>query len=245
MIRNAAAISTALVCAVTPASFANAARISPMVVVLAPSGSGATTRLELSNPDDKSFPVEIRMFRGDISEAGELSLTPADDDFLVFPTQLVVPAKAQQAIRLQYIGAPDLKQSEIYYAAVRQIPVEMPGDQSRVQVVVNFNVLVNVVPPGAKADPKVEVVGTAIRENVPGVEVRVSNAGNRFTTAGTLPWQVTGTATDGLAVDLRPSAQEMAKAIGVGVVAPGKSRLFFVPTGKPLTAGTVRVSLAR
>ena len=214
-----------------------------MVLVVTPSGAGSVTRVELTNEDDKAFPVEVRMFRGDISETGELTLIPADDDFLVFPTQLIVPAKAQQAIRLQYVGKPDLQQSQIYYAAVRQIPVEMNGSESRVQVVVNFNILINVVPNGAKADPKVEVIGPQVRDAVNGVQVRVKNAGSKYMTAGTVPWEISGTAADGAPVHIKRTAEEMAKLIGVGVVAPGKSRVFFIPTDTLLNAAVLSVSM--
>lgn len=222
-----------------------AARISPMVVAVSPSGPNSTTRLELTNPDERSFPVEVRMYRGEISELGQLKLIEADDDFIVFPTQMVVPAKSQQAIRVQYVGRPELAQSEIYYAAVRQVPVAVADQQSRVQVLVNFNVLVNVVPSGSRADPRLEVISAKSVDATPGLDVRVRNLGTRFMTAGTVPWQVAGTTVDGERLNLRLSAEEMAKAIGVGVVAPGKSRIFFVPTKKLMRTNSVNVALGK
>src|SRR3546814_18237806 len=80
-----------------------------------------------------------------ISEAGELELTPADEQFLVFPPQRIVPPQSQQVFRVQYIGEPELATSEIYYMQIRQIPVDIAAGQSQVQIVVNFNVLVNVI----------------------------------------------------------------------------------------------------
>lgn len=222
-----------------------AARVTPMVVTIKPSGPASVARLEISNPSDGAFPVEIQMFRGEISEMGELSLTAADEDFLVFPTQMVVPAKSQQALRIQYVGAPDLSQSVVYYAAVRQIPVEMTGAESKVQLIVNFNVLVNVVPDGTRPDPHVEVLSTAVRDDVPGVEVRVSNKGNRYLSAGSVSWQISGSGVDGATSELSRTSADMAKAVGVGVVAPGKSRIFFVPTERLLTAQSVRVTLGQ
>lgn len=231
-----------IVASVVPA---DAARVSPMVVTIKPSGPGSVTRLEISNPGDSGFPVEIQMFRGEISESGELSLTPADDDFLVFPTQMIVPAKSQQALRVQYVGAPDLAQSVVYYAAVRQIPVEMTGSQSQVQLVVNFNVLINVVPDGTRPEPHVEILSATVRNEVPGLEVRVSNKGTRFLSAGAVNWNISGSGSDGVSSEIKRTAAEMGQVVGVGVVAPGKSRIFFVPTGKLLNAETVRITLGQ
>lgn len=226
-----------------PPVAAHAARVSPMIVEIKPFGPGSVARIELSNPGQTEFPVEVQMFRGVISEAGELELTPADEQFLVFPPQRVVPAQSQQVFRVQYIGEGELTASDIYYMQIRQIPVEIAPDQSQVQVVVNFNVLVNVIPDGATPQPVVESVRPVVRQDVPGVEVRMVNRGTRYFTAGTNPWRVSGTAEDGSALDLRLPPEDVSKLIGVGVVAPGRARLFFFPTGKPLVDGSIQANM--
>ena len=214
-----------------------------MIVEVEPVGRGSVARVELSNTGEAEFPVEVQMFRGVISEAGELELTPADEQFLVFPPQRVVPARSQQVFRVQYIGEPELAASEIYYMQIRQIPVDVSPGQSQVQVVVNFNVLVNVIPDGTRPEPAFESIRPAVRQDVTGIEVRLANRGTRYFTAGTVPWQISGTAEDGTALDVRLPAEEMAKLIGVGVVAPGRTRIFFVPTEKPLVEGTIQANL--
>ena len=222
---------------------AQAERVSPMIVEVEPLWRGSVARVELSNPGQAEFPVEVQMFRGVISEAGELELIPADEQFLVFPPQRVVPARSQQVFRVQYIGEPELAASEIYYMQIRQIPVDIAPGQSQVQVVVNFNVLVNVVPDGASPEPVVESITPIVREERTGIEVRLANRGTRYFTAGTVPWHVSGTAEDGTAFEVRLSAPEVAKMIGVGVVAPGRTRVFFILTEKPLVEGTIQANM--
>src|SRR3546814_10426202 len=51
---------------------AEAARVSPMIVEVKPAGRGSAARIELTNPGQTVFPVEVQMFRGVISEAGAL-----------------------------------------------------------------------------------------------------------------------------------------------------------------------------
>lgn len=224
---------------------AEAARVSPMIVEISPLGRGSVARVELSNPGQTEFPVEAQMFSGVISEAGELELMPADDKFLVFPSQKIVPSQSQQVFRVQYIGEPEIAASEIYYMQIRQIPVKITPTENQVQVVVNFNVLVNVVPDGARPESVVESIRPAVRGDVNGVEVRMTNRGTRYFTAGTVPWQVSGTAADGTALDVRLSAEQVSGLIGVGVVAPGRARVFFIPTEKPLVEGTIQASMVR
>jgi fimbrial chaperone protein len=242
MYRKLLIVWGAMMLVLAPAS-AEAARVSPMIVEISPLGRGSVARVELTNPGQSTFPVEVQMFRGVISEAGELELIPADEQFLLFPTQVVVPPQSQQVFRVQYIGEPELAASEIYYMQIRQIPVSVVPDQSQVQVVVNFNVLVNVIPDGARPEPFVESIRPVMREDTSGIEVRLTNRGTRYFTAGTSPWRVSGTATDGTPLDLRLPPEDVARLIGVGVVAPGRTRVFFFPTEKPLVEGTIQASM--
>lgn len=148
----AAFVSIALFFVSAPAY---AARVSPMIVELQPNGGGAVARVELTNEADRDIPFEARVMKGEISETGDLALTPADEDFLVFPLQTVVQRKSQQVFRVQYVGEPDLPKSVIYYLSIQQVPVQFEPGKSQVQVVVNYNILVNVVPKGSKSAPVV------------------------------------------------------------------------------------------
>src|SRR3546814_12648238 len=80
---------------------------------------------------------------------------------------------------------PELATSEIYYMQIRQIPVDIAAGQSQVQIVVNFNVLVNVIPDGVSPEPVVESVHPVVREGVTGIEVRLANQGTRLFTDDT------------------------------------------------------------
>ncbi|MEH6790816.1 hypothetical protein [Parasphingorhabdus sp.] len=242
MFKNLRYLWALLALALVPVA-AEAAGVSPMVVEVKPLGRGSIARIELSNPSQAEFPVEVQMFRGIISERGELELTPADEEFLLFPAQRIVPAQSQQVFRLQYIGEPELSESEIYYMQIRQIPVDIKPGESQVQVVVNFNILVNVVPDGTNPEPMFESITPVVRDDVAGVEVRLANHGSRYFMAGLSPWQITGTADDGSPADVRLPADAVAKLIGVGVVAPGRARVFFIPTDKPLVEGSIQAKL--
>lgn len=222
---------------------ADAARISPMIVEVRPMGRESIARVELTNDGQNEFPVEVQMFRGEITELGELELTPADEKFLVFPPQRVIPATSQQVFRVQYIGEPRLAASEVYYMQIRQLPVAIAPDQSQVQLVVNFNVLVNVVPEGSAPQPTIEWIGPVERDGTSGVEVKVGNAGTRYFTAGTRPWSISATAADGTPFELNLTSEQVAQLIGVGVVAPDRARVFFIPTEKPLAEGTIQATL--
>lgn len=254
----------AAVCLSTPAL---AARVTPMSVDLTTSGRGSTTRIEFTNTEERELPVEIRMYRGIISESGELQLEPADDKFLAFPPQVVLPPKAQQIFRVQYLPDEPLSKSEIFYAAISQVPVKLDPDVSKIQLVMRFNVLVNVVPDGAKSDPVVSWIKPAVRKaseelapeappatespaespSAPaeekGVEVRIENKGNKYFAAGRTEWTIAGTTVSGAPFSRSYTASEIGSEIGMGVVPPESARIFFVSLDEMLADGSVNVTV--
>ncbi|MGB5865220.1 MAG: fimbria/pilus periplasmic chaperone, partial [Sulfitobacter sp.] len=88
--------------AISPA--AHAQRVEPMRFELEPSGNGTQTTLQVTNT--RSFPITIEAVPSvlTIDENGDETLTPADDDFLIFPPQVVIAAGKTQSIRVRYIG---------------------------------------------------------------------------------------------------------------------------------------------
>lgn len=243
------------------ASTAQAARVTPMSLDLQPTGTRSSARIEVTNNEAKQLPMEVRMYKGIIGERGELELQPADEKFLVFPPQTLIQPNGQQVFRVQYLPDAPPTQSEIYYAAVSQIPVQLPNDQSRIQVVMRFNVLVNVVPDGTKSDASITSVTPLVREipigpnekpeeaaakdrKEPGLEVRIENKGTRYFAAGRSGWTISGVDGAGKPYSADYSAAKMSEIIGMGVVAPGKARIFFVPTPSKLKDGAL-VALKR
>ncbi|MEQ5789306.1 molecular chaperone [Erythrobacter sp. NFXS35] len=248
-----------LVC-LSLAAQAQASRVSPMIVELEPTGTGSIARIDLVNDGLRDIPYEVQMMRGVITPEGQLELNPADEEFLVFPAQAMIESNSQQVFRIQYVGEGALDRSELYYMAIRQIPVAFEPGVTEVQMVVNYNVLVNVVPRGSAPEPVV-VSARAASRTVPGpqnqaapdedatpieqlgVEIELSNAGNRFFLAGLSRWSITGD------VGEAPFSQsykgdEASRIIGVGVVAPGATRKFFFPTDAGLDPASVRVTVA-
>lgn len=238
---------------------ASASRVTPMILDLEPTGRDAVGRVELTNDGERDIPYEVQMMKGDISPEGQLSLAPADDQFVVFPPQAIVEARSQQVFRIQYVGEEALDRSQVYYLSVKQIPVEFERGQNQVQVVVNYNVLVNVVPDNTEpmavvrsadfVERQVSTEGLAadeIPDPIPtekGVLVELANDGTRYFYAGTSAWEITGTTVSGEPFRQRFARGDMTSKIGVGVVAPLKSRSFFFALDEELQPGTVAISV--
>lgn len=255
------AIIAALVLALIIAGAAWAMRVSPMVSELTTSGAGSAARIEVGNVGSASLPFETRITRMDIDADGNMTETDADEDFLVFPSQGVVPVNGRQVVRVQWIGEPNIDTSRAYYLWVRQLPVATDpnatedGGAVSVQVLYTMKALIVVAPPGA--EPKVEVVSVTpamvappapeIDPSLtsgeapppppaePGVEIVVSNTGKRYALMSGATWILEGVDVSGQPFRREYDSSEISKTVGVGYLAPGGAkRTFKLPTGVEL-----------
>jgi len=254
----AAATLAAATLIVAIAGAAWAMRVSPMVSELTTTGAGSAARIEVGNVGSAALPFETRITRMEVDADGNVVETDADEDFLVFPPQGVVPTGGRQVVRVQWVGDSSIDTSRAYYLWVRQLPVatdpNTPEDGGAVQVTVLYTMkaLIVVAPPGA--EPKVEVVSVtpamvappapeidpSLTQGAapppppeePGVEVVVSNTGKRYALMSGATWIIEGTDKAGQPFRREYDSGEISKTVGVGYLAPGGGRRTFkLPTG--------------
>lgn len=237
-------------------SSAEAMRVSPMVSELTTTGAGSSARIEVGNVGSAALPFETRITRIEMGPDGEITETPADEDFLVFPPQGIVPTNGRQVVRVQWVGDAEIDSSKAYYLWVRQLPVDFErtnegGGSLQVAVLYTMKALIVVAPPGATAEVSVEsVVPTMVAQKAPdidpsltggqeivvpeepGIEVTVVNSGKRYALMSGATWTVEGTDKSGRPYLSTLTGQVVSDTVGVGYLAPsGGRRTFKLPTG--------------
>lgn len=261
MKRHARALFAALAALVVLVSPALAMRVSPMVVEMESRGTNAVARIEVQNINPGNLAFQTRVFRMEIDKEGNISETPADDQFLIFPPQGILPAGGRQVVRLQWVGDAEMATSQAYYVSVEQLPVAFePGSAdslgAQVQVLYNMRALVVVAPPGAKPDVKATAVkqvnyqppalpGSSEKPPLQdGVEITLRNEGRRHALMANFGWQLEGTDTAGkwLRVDISP--EELNRAVGTGYVPAQGERIFRVPV-PGFGPGPIKLSFKR
>lgn len=267
-LHRAAAMLAAMAVACCPIA-AQAMRVSPMVVEMQSSGTGAVGRIQVQNINKADLPFETKITKLDFDDSGKPVETPADADFLVFPPQGLLKANARQVVRVQWLGPQDLDASRAYYVSVNQLPVPLaPGQANtagaQVQIVYHMKALVVVAPP--RAAPKVELVsakpimiaakappavpGAAAPAATdlspkPGLEVTLSNTGKRYAMLAGARWTFKGKDTAGKPLSVVKTPDELNSEIGVGYLAPVNGRRTFqVPTGTAFGPGPITVEFA-
>jgi fimbrial chaperone protein len=234
-----------------------------MVVEMLSSGTGAVARIEVQNLNTANLAFETHITRMDYNPDGTITETPADEDFLVFPPQGVLPTGGRQVIRVQWVGAPDIPASRAYYLSVNQLPVTLdPTDPAQVggqvQIVYHMKALIVVAPPGATPNveataarpidyqPAPETEGGPLPPKVPGVAITLRNTGRRHALMSGLRWVVEGTGTNGQAVSHIFTQGDLNRLIGTAYVPPlTGERTFQLPVPAAFGPGPIRVRFVR
>lgn len=226
-----------------------------MITEIMATGARSTTRIQVINTLPQALPYEVRVYRIDFDDAGNITEKPADEDFVVFPPQGVIQPGQRQMVRLQWIGGL-LDSSRGYYVSINQVPVALvPSEASKtkpvvdVKVVYHMKVLATVSPKGAVPVVKVVDVKPAIVESdqpggppQPGIAVTATNTGKRYAFLAGTTWTIDGKDTQGKPVHLVMTPAKMGQLLGAGYLpALTGKRTFKIPTGVEFSNAPISV----
>jgi fimbrial chaperone protein len=244
-LRTVGALSI-LVALGVPATGVNATTVRPLVIDLVTTGRGMNQIISVENTSATALPVELTVRELSI-HAGETRIGGEDPgDIVVFPPQAGIQPGQTQTFRIQYVGDPALARSKHYYVTVAQVPVRGREGESGVQVVFNFQVLVNVGPQGMR--PALRVQSAEIGRNEAGQPVPVVTLANDSATYGFLSrgsLRLIERDRAGREVFRRTlSGPEIGQSVGMGLINSGEQRRFALPSVLPLESGTIEVRYA-
>ena len=237
---------------ISHSALANSLGVEPLFMEVRPGQSAA---IRVNNTSDADAPVEIYVHERIVDINGVQTRRVADDDFIVFPPQAVIPASKTQVFRLQPINK-TATESKSYYVSIRQLPVDLgdaPEQGARVQIVFAFDAAVHVIPRKAEAIPvamgaklsemKIKVP-TGRYENddegepievieekiVPAVEMTLRNDGSRYLYLQDQEYILNGTMADGNNIDFPGwSVDDVLQSVAVVLVQPQSKRTFKLP----------------
>jgi fimbrial chaperone protein len=195
-------------------------RVNPLIIELSPDSQNTSSVVEITNVTDKDIPLEISVVQRTVVDSAEVDV-PADDDFVIFPPQLILPAGETQVLRLQWLGTNVSGMSESFYVRVTQIPAELDPGKSGVRISYQFGISVHVTPRGVSADLQAVSLVPVAKDGVQGFELTVRNNGTKYARLSEHDIRI------GSGLDL--SREEVRETIGTGFLLPGQERVFFIP----------------
>lgn len=196
--------------------------LEPVVTIIElPAGSSGQT-IVVRNPRELPLTIVFEIVERTIYDDGSETQTPADDLFLIFPPQTIVPAKQTQALRIQWVGPP-VSASRSFTLYGVEAPVDlMGGDGSGIRTILKIGASVHVTQTGLRPEPV--LIASASSDD--GVEVQIANEGNRFIYVDDLALTFSGKTVSG---------QDLGNAAMRTLIMPGRTRTFVVPDveGRP------------
>lgn len=222
------------------ASFARAMSVTPVQVEMASTGTTGRSQISVTNDSKEPMPIEIAIQKLALDENGDRKTSKAGEEFLIFPPQALIPPGATQNFRIQWVGEPQLAESQSFMMSVNQIPVKLPKGQSAVQVVMSFGVQINVAPP--QGTPELKVVGTGTEtDKKTGKRHPTLTVQNPTKIHALLPQSTIKLSGGSWSQTL--DASFLREKVGIGLVQPGKKRKFILPVDLPANVSQVQASL--
>lgn len=223
-------IAASILC-LTLAFSAKAMTVTPVVFDMDTVGREARANIRVTNTGESPLPVAITFNEARVSSTGEVTKTPAEEDFIIFPFQATIEPGETQIFRVQYLGDPDIPQSKTYIFSVAQQPVDLPDGVSGFQILYNFEVIGSITPINGK--PDLSIARTDIETDKDGVRrpvVYLKNDSNThaYLSGTRLDLQARNSA-GRIVWSKRYSPQEITQTIGIGLVQPGVERRFILP----------------
>lgn len=217
-------------------------RLEPISRVFEPAGAGATQSYEVINDSEEQIAVELSMAERKISLEGQETTESADDDFLVYPSQIVLPPQGVQSVRVTWLGNPNPEKELAYRMIAEQLPINLNNpEESQAEttsgaIKVMFRYIGSVYIRPKNAESKVVLNGITHEKGTDGNDRLVITFENQGTRRAVLSELNLNLTSQGSQLTLKP---EQLEGVNNGVILAGNQRRFSMPWPQQLPIGEV------
>jgi fimbrial chaperone protein len=227
--------------AVLVATVVHAMTVSPVVVDLTTTGGRMSQIITIENKYAKPVILEMLSQEAEYTDEGVKGTGKQTDDLVMFPPQAQIAPGGTQAIRIQYVGDPDLAKSKHYFVTVAQLPVKMPEGQSGVQLLYNFQIVTGVAMSGKR--PNITVAGAESYmggDGKPRLTLILKNDADTYGYLSNGSLRITQKDAGGKEVFKKSmTPDQISQDIGYGLVGAGQTRRLQTAIVLPETGGSV------
>ena len=219
-------------------------QFEPISQTFSAKGNQSTRSYKVSNSNAKTIAVEISVMKREVDEFGEEILSPADDNFIVYPTQMLMSPQETQTVRVTWVGDTEPVTELSYRLIAEQLPVDFEPDISELQsfnettasveLMMRYAGSLYVQPANAKPDVVLKTVALEVEQDgTSWLSVHIKNQGTAREIFEDPQLSLT---VDGKTVILK---NEALGAIHSRTILAGGERRFQVPWPKDLPQGDV------
>lgn len=169
-----------------PAFPAAAFELRPVSREFAPAGNGATQSYEIVNDGDEPLAVELSMLARQVDISGAETYSSADDDFLIYPPQIVLSPGETQSVRVTWLGDPQPNTELSYRLSAEQLPIDLDQADNQqtiaggsVRVLLRYLGSVYIHPANSAANVVLDAIEPqSDASQPPGLAITLNNQGN-------------------------------------------------------------------
>jgi fimbrial chaperone protein len=218
-------------------------KLNPISRVFEPAGAGATQSYQIINDSAEQIAVELSMVKRKISLEGEETTEKADDDFLVFPSQIILPPQGVQSVRVTWLGNPNPEKELAYRLVAEQLPINLKKPEPSAPettsggIKMMFRYMGSVYIRPKNVQSKVVLNDITHEKGKDGNDLLVITFDNQGTRRAVLSeLNLNLTSEKGSQINLK---SEELQGVNNGVILAGNQRRFSIPWPKQLPVGKV------
>ncbi|MEY3329657.1 MAG: hypothetical protein RLZZ115_2540 [Cyanobacteriota bacterium] len=217
-------------------------KLEPISRVFEPAGAGATQSYQVINDSAEQIAVELSIAERKISLEGQETTESADDDFLVYPSQIVLPPQGVQSVRVTWLGNPNPEKELAYRIIAEQLPINLNNpEESQAEttsgaVKVMFRYMGSVYIRPKNAESNVVLNSISHEKGTDGNDRLVITFDNQGTRRAVLSELNLNLTSQGSQLTLKP---EQLEGVNNGVILAGNQRRFSIPWPQQLPIGEV------
>jgi fimbrial chaperone protein len=134
-------------------------KLTPITMEFGTAGRGANQAFRVENESSNTVAVQISMLSRQMGLDGSETNTPADDDFVVYPPQVLLKPRQVQTVRVKWVGNPKPEKELAYRILAEQLPINLEKEKqsgAKINLLVRYLGSVYIVPKAVKADVVLE-----------------------------------------------------------------------------------------
>jgi fimbrial chaperone protein len=159
-------------------SSASAFKLSPMTQQLVLDGQNRKSLFTIINDGDKPIAVQSEVTKRIMDEYGKEENPSADDEFLVFPDQLIIKPGEKRAIQVTFLGKEVPQVEKAYRFIAEQLPIEIiekKKKKSNIKILLKYRAAFYLSPSEGK--PSLSLKNKKATVNKGKIEITLKNNG--------------------------------------------------------------------
>ena len=219
---------------------ARAFKLVPITMEFEPAGRGASRVFHVENDSDEQVAIQVSILTRTMSLDGKEVNTPEEDDFIVYPTQILLKPRQVQAVRVKWVGNARPEREIAYRILAEQLPINLTKSEetgAEIKLVLRYLGSIYIVPKGSKPNIVIDsLIPQAVEKGERKLAITFHNRGAAHSVLRNLKLTLRS---EGKTVNLE--SEQLEGVSGENILA-GSKRRFLLPWPPELPNGPIEAS---